>query len=127
LNASDVFATMKVDRTYRPTDLTVEFMAKFTVVYVKGRAVGKGSYARFEPLSGKTLHSVETASRINAYIKTYEHLTRLGMKVFVATDGADESPLGMSTREIEFITEQGVPIDTQVKDGVRIDKIIAEI
>ena len=102
-------------------------MPKFTVVYVKGRAVGKGDHAQFEPLSGKTLHSVETASRINAYIKTYEHLAKLGMSVFVATDGAEQSPLGMSTREIEFITEQGVPLETQVTDGVRIEKIIAEI
>ena len=61
-------------------------MPNFTVVYVKGRAVGKGEYATFEPLSGKTLYNVETASRINAFIKTSQHLAKLGMNVFVAVD-----------------------------------------
>jgi hypothetical protein len=103
-------------------------MANFTVVYVKGRAAGKGDYAQFEPLSGKTLYNVEAANRILAYIKAYQHLNKLGMNVFVAMDGSDAngSPLGMTAREIEVIAAEGVPLETQVTDGVRIDKIVRE-
>jgi hypothetical protein len=103
-------------------------MPNFTVVYVKGRAVGTGSYATFEPLSGKTLYNVETASRINAYIKTSQHLAKLGMSIFVAMDQSanGDSPLGFTEREIQAIESQGVAITTDITDGVRIEKIVRE-
>src|ERR1043166_4497768 len=97
-------------------------MPNFTVVYVKGRAVGTGSYATFEPLSGKTLYNVETASRINAYIKTSQHLAKLGMSIFVAMDQSanGDSPLGFSEREGQTIAVPGRGLTTDINDGVPI-------
>lgn len=103
-------------------------MPKFTVVYVKGRAVGRGPLAKFEPIAGKTVFTVETPTRIIAYMKACEHLAKFGMNVFVQRDQTGSgNPLGFTDPEINAAKTAGVPLDTEVKDGIRIEKIMWEL
>jgi len=99
-------------------------MAKFTVVYVKGKTVGTGSYTRFEPLTGKTLYSVETPDRASAYVNAYEHLAKLGLDVFPFRDpDSHGNPLGFSDREVKAVNEAEVPFESEPLSGIRIEQI----
>src|SRR5437773_3034501 len=101
-------------------------MSNFTVVYVKGRAVGKGTFAQFEPLSPKTMYSVEATSRASAYVKAYQRLAKFGLDIFAMKDTEDGNPFGFSDAELKVVQEAGLSLDSQPKSGIRIEKIIWE-
>lgn len=99
-------------------------MAKFTVVYVKGRAAIRGSNVGFEASPGKSTYEVEANSRATAFIKAYKHLTNLGLEVFLPKVSEGENPLGFSDAEIEAVAEAGIPFQTDIRHGARIEKIV---
>ena len=102
-------------------------MSTFRVVYVKGRALGTGLFAQFEPLTGQTMYSVETTSRASAYVKAYQHLAKFGLGVFAMKDTAgDGNPLGFSEAEMKVVQDAEIPFDSRPRSGFRIEKIVWE-
>jgi len=102
-------------------------MNKFTVVYVKGRTLGKGLFARFEPLTGQTMYSVESTSRASAYVKAYRHLEKFGLGIFaMKDDDGNGNPLGFSDEEMKLVQDAEINFDSRPRNGFRIEKIIWE-
>ena len=101
-------------------------MNTFTVIYVKGRSRGKGYFAQFEPLGDEIRHVVETSNRAFAYVKTYEHLAKLGMGIFAMAGTGDGNPLDFTAAERKFVEDSGIPFDSRPRSGFRIEKIIKE-
>lgn len=100
-------------------------MAKFTVIYVKGRAVDRGASRVFEAMPGKFTLDVETHERASAFIEAYERLSKLGMEISVAKGAeADSNPLGLTKAEVAAITEANIPLSTAPISGIRIEKIL---
>jgi len=99
-------------------------MPKFTVIYVKGRVVARGISVEFEALPGKSTLLVETPSRSAAYVYAYEHLSSLGLSIFINHDPTmNANPLGFCDFEIEDIQRSETPLPTMVTSGIRIEKI----
>ena len=104
---------------------SLHFMPKFTVIYTKGRASIKGSNVFFDESPGRSMLDVDAATRASAFIKAYQHLTSLGLEVFVPKAPENgHNPLGFSDAEIEAVNETGVQFTSDIRNGARIEKII---
>ena len=102
-------------------------MPKFSVVYTKGRAVIRGSNVDFQTSSGRSIHEVDAETRASAFIKTYHHLTKLGLEVFVPKVPPDSgNPLGFTDSEVELVQEASVPFHSDVRHGARIEAIVEQ-
>ena len=101
-------------------------MSRFTVIYSKGRAAISGSNVQFQTSSERSTVEVDAATRLEAFIKAREHLVRLGLPVFVSKPATGDSPLGFSEEEIAVLKEQGVPLQTDIENGARIEKIVPQ-
>ncbi len=100
-------------------------MNKFTIIYVKGRAVDRGASRVFEAMPGKTTLDVESHDRASAFIKVYERLSKFGMEISVAAGvEKDSNPLGLTNAEVAMITEANISLWTAPLSGIRIEKIL---
>lgn len=79
----------------------------------------------FEPFPGRHTLEVETSTRVQAYLRAYEHLAKFGLGIFAASDPpGDGEPLGFTQAEIATVRKTETPIRTDVMSGIRIEKII---
>ncbi len=100
-------------------------MPHFTVIYVKGRAVAKGLSIEFEPFPGRSTLAIEAPNKPAAYANAYEHLAKLGLRIFINHDDTDKAnPLGLTDSEIESVQAAETPMDIRPTSGIRIEKII---